>query len=133
MLSVSQAAIQLGVTPARVRALIKDGALPAEKIGRGWAIREENVLQRLSEHPRAGRPKAERNTSTGDLRIIRRDEDRAQQAHEAYDACRRLFRTCPSPAMIGEAASREEASFYMAVSDFFLQQEQSRLVAEGVF
>ena len=57
MLSVAESAEQLGVSPARVRALIKDGRLPAVKNGREWVLREEDVLQRLMEHPRAGRPR----------------------------------------------------------------------------
>ena len=74
MLSVGESARQLGVSPSRVRALIKEGRLPAAKNGREWMIREEDVLQ-----------------------------------------------------------SQEEASFYMAVFDFFLQQRQRELVKEGVF
>lgn len=35
--------------------------------------------------------------------------------------------------MMRAAQTHEEASFFMAVADFFLQQEQARLVAEGVF
>ena len=46
MLSVRESAQQLGVSPSRVRALIKEGRLPAAKNGREWMIREEDVLQR---------------------------------------------------------------------------------------
>ena len=58
MLSVGESARQLGVSPSRVRALIKEGRLPAAKNGREWMIREEDVLQRLMASPRAGRPSA---------------------------------------------------------------------------
>lgn len=57
MLSVGESARQLGVSPSRVRALIKEGRLPAAKNGREWMIREEDVLQRLMASPRAGRPR----------------------------------------------------------------------------
>ena len=43
MLSVSQSAALLNVSPARVRKLIAGGALPAQKIGRNWAIAETDV------------------------------------------------------------------------------------------
>jgi len=44
MLSVVESAERLGVSPARVRALIKAGQLPACKSGRAWVLREEDVL-----------------------------------------------------------------------------------------
>ena len=42
-LTVTQAAALLGVTPQRVRALIKAGILEAEKWGRDWQIDAESV------------------------------------------------------------------------------------------
>lgn len=54
MLSVGESARQLGVSPSRVRALIKEGRLPAAKNGREWMIREEDVLQRLMASPSRG-------------------------------------------------------------------------------
>ena len=42
-LTVAQAAALLGVTPQRVRALIKAGILEAEKWGRDWQIDAESV------------------------------------------------------------------------------------------
>ena len=109
MLSVGESARQLGVSPSRVRALIKEGRLPAAKNGREWMIREEDVLQRLMASPRAGRP------------------------HDLYDACRHAFGHLPPTEMMKAARCQEEASFYMAVFDFFLQQRQRELVKEGVF
>lgn len=46
MLSVVESAEILQVTPTRVRALIAQGALPAQKVGRTWTLREEDVMQR---------------------------------------------------------------------------------------
>ena len=45
-LTVTQAAALLGVTPQRVRALIKAGILEAEKWGRDWQISAESVEKR---------------------------------------------------------------------------------------
>ncbi|MCI9495897.1 MAG: helix-turn-helix domain-containing protein [Adlercreutzia mucosicola] len=126
MLSVSQASEQLGVSPARVRALIKAQSLPARKCGRNWVLREEDVLARLTQRPRAGRPPiqpAEKHV----------DQEAPEKARELYRQCRDHFQHCPSSALIAAAESQEEASFYMAVADFFLQQRQADLIARGVF
>ena len=45
-ITVTQAAALLGVTPQRVRALIKAGILEAEKWGRDWQIDAESVEKR---------------------------------------------------------------------------------------
>lgn len=57
MLSTSQAAKQLGVSPRRIRALIESGDLQAERIGNSWAI-DENSLNKRKRSPKLnGRPK----------------------------------------------------------------------------
>lgn len=43
MLTTQQAADILGVSRKMVQSLIKRGRLPAEKIGRDWMIRKEDV------------------------------------------------------------------------------------------
>jgi len=45
-ITVTAAAALLGVTPQRVRALIKAGILEAEKFGRDWQIDAESVERR---------------------------------------------------------------------------------------
>jgi len=45
-ITVTAAAALLGVTPQRVRALIKAGILEAEKWGRDWQIDAESVERR---------------------------------------------------------------------------------------
>jgi len=45
-LTTAAAAALLGVTPQRVRALIKAGMLEAEKWGRDWQISAESVERR---------------------------------------------------------------------------------------
>lgn len=162
MLSVAESAEQLGVSPARVRALIKDGRLPAVKNGREWVLREEDVLQRLMEHPQAGRPRgcaagrgqwaageSEKGLgsrsahATGTVpsmaapglsgSALEVGQEAPCRARELYDECRRQFEHLPSAEVMAAARSREEASFYMAVFDFFLQQRQRELIREGVF
>ncbi len=53
-LTTTEAAEQLGISPARVRRLVLDGRLPAEKFGRDLVIKESDVeaFQRL----KGGRP-----------------------------------------------------------------------------
>lgn len=131
MLTVSEAAEQLGVSTSRVRALIKSGTLPAFKHGRAWVLREEDVLQRLMDRPHSGRPKRREPTSAKEQ--ARRESRQSKRAHKAYELCRELFLHCPSQELMDRAKSQEEASFYMAVSDFFLQQQQAELIAKGVF
>lgn len=131
MLTVTEAAGQLGVSASRVRALIKAGMLPATKHGRAWMLREEDVLQRLMDHPRSGRPKREKPTNPKEQ--TQRQSRQTKRAHEAYELCRELFTRCPSQEMMDQATSQEEAAFYMAAATFFLQQQQADLIAAGVY
>lgn len=129
MLSVSEAANILNVSTARVRALIDQDILPARKVGRVWALREEDVMQRAAAHVSAGRPRSHRIHGTeeplsadanGDLRSL-------------YEACKEAFAIRPSARTLAGAREPEEASFYIAVADFFLQEKQRELVERGVF
>lgn len=54
-LSVSQAAEKLGVDPSRVHQRIREGSLPAKKIGNQWAIDSHDV-RRVNHHAGPGRP-----------------------------------------------------------------------------
>jgi excisionase family DNA binding protein len=56
LVSIQEAAPQLGVGPRRVRALIKQGRLPARKIGSQWVVELDGVPARPP-----GRPIAARN------------------------------------------------------------------------
>jgi hypothetical protein len=58
---VQGAAQALGVVPARVRALIADGALPADKIGNSWLVHWGGVVDRKRAPAMAGRPMSPRN------------------------------------------------------------------------
>jgi excisionase family DNA binding protein len=55
LLSVNDAAKILGVHHSRVRVLIREGRLPAQKIGRTWVIREKDLKELKILKP--GRPK----------------------------------------------------------------------------
>lgn len=130
MLSVSESAQQLNISTARVRALIKSGQLPATKCGRAWVLQEEDVLQRLMKKPKAGRPKAQiEGFQSEQIPLAKKDD----AAHELYKRCRALFQHVPTEEMMSQAKSSEEADFYMAVSDFFLQRKQAQLVKSGVY
>lgn len=64
LISTATAARRLQVTPARVRAMIASGRLPAVKVGRDWLIRTadlELVPDKADRRP--GRPKAEHLTA----------------------------------------------------------------------
>jgi excisionase family DNA binding protein len=55
LLTTQEAAERLNVTVRRVQAMIRDGRLPAEKMGRDWFIKEEDLA--LVANRKVGRPK----------------------------------------------------------------------------
>lgn len=57
LLTVDQAADELGVTARRVRAMIADDRLPAEKVGRDWLIKKADLVKVKERKP--GRPRKE--------------------------------------------------------------------------
>ena len=57
LITTTEAAARLGVNQSRVRQLILDKRLPAQKFGRDWMI-EEKDLEKVSER-KVGRPKQE--------------------------------------------------------------------------
>lgn len=54
LLSVAEAAKKLGVTRGRVNQLIANNRLPAQKIGRAYVVREDDL--KLVENRQTGRP-----------------------------------------------------------------------------
>ena len=54
-LTTNEAAVILNISPRRVRALIRAGRLPAEKHGRDWAIKPEDL--KLVKVRKPGRPR----------------------------------------------------------------------------
>lgn len=129
MLSVAETANILGVSAARVRALIAQDILPARKVGRAWVLREEDVMQRAAARPSAGRPRLRRAHDAGEPAPAGANGD----LRNLYEACKEAFAVRPSATTLAGAAESEEASFYIAVADFFLQQKQRELVERGVF
>ena len=55
VLTTPEVAARLGVTVARVQQLIWGGRLPAEKIGRDYVVREEDLARVADRKP--GRPR----------------------------------------------------------------------------
>lgn len=56
-MSVNEAADVLDVTPARIRAMIRDGVLSSRKVGMVHRVDAGSVMRRFNEPVRAGRPK----------------------------------------------------------------------------
>jgi excisionase family DNA binding protein len=54
LLTTKQVAERLGVSIGRIHQLINEGRLPAEKVGRDYVIREEDL--KLVEGRKVGRP-----------------------------------------------------------------------------
>jgi excisionase family DNA binding protein len=54
LISTSEAAKKLGIHITRVQVLIREGRLPAQKIGRTYVIDEDNL--KLVEERKVGRP-----------------------------------------------------------------------------
>lgn len=55
MLTTKEVAERLGITVRRVQALIQDGQLPADKVGRDYLIKEKDL--KLVEERKPGRPR----------------------------------------------------------------------------
>lgn len=60
LLTTKEAAETLGVTVRRVQAMIKDGRLQAEKLGRDYVVKESD-LDAVRER-KAGRPKTDKKS-----------------------------------------------------------------------
>ena len=127
MLSVSQSAEILGISPARVRKLVSEGALDGVKIGGTWALQEASVYDRLSKKPGAGRPARTTDGAPADKQVP------AHDLHSLYLECNQAFQFEPSLQAIEEAETQEEAGFYMAVAGYFLQHKQRELIARGAY
>ncbi|MDX6672445.1 MAG: hypothetical protein QOI91_2808 [Solirubrobacteraceae bacterium] len=59
--SAAQAAVELGVDPARVRALVAGGELEGEKLAGRWLVDSASLALRVRSRPPAGRPFAPHN------------------------------------------------------------------------
>lgn len=59
MMTTTQAAVELGIKPVSVRALIASGVLPATRHGRDWLITQEaldayKLVRRAPHRPKKG-------------------------------------------------------------------------------
>lgn len=134
MLTVSEAARILNVSQTRVRQLVNQGVLQAEKAGRSWLLDETSVMSRLSSKPQAGRPSAKGPVNSTALENSGLSAEKEEALHNLYVEGKRLLsEATPNAVFLYALDNQEEASFLMAVSDFFLQQRQMKLVAQGVF
>ena len=64
LLTTSEAAKILHVTPIRVRQLIREGKIAAKQVGRDYVI-EESSLETVKTYGKAGRPAKEANGQNG--------------------------------------------------------------------
>ena len=141
MLSVTQAAGKLKVTPSRVRKLIADGALKAEKIGNAWAIPESAVAGRLIKNPKAGRPTTQKTgcENEPEARLESKLESKQKvertpiNLHEAYIALKDGNFARPSASTIVMIKDKDEAGFILCVCDYFLNLKQREEIESGVF
>ena len=126
MLSVQEAALKLGVTDVRVRALLKSGQLEGKKIGRAWAVSERSVAERLRDGAHPGRPARK-------LPQFERALPDVDIAHRIYDDAARVLAGCYDTAFLEQARTPDEQAFWICVADYFLQRKQRELVQEGVY
>jgi excisionase family DNA binding protein len=56
LLTITEAAERLGLSPAMLRRYCADGKIPAQKIGRDWAIRRHDVEHFAATPRHSGRP-----------------------------------------------------------------------------
>ena len=127
MLSVREAAERLGVSQARVRALLKAQKLEGQKIGNTWGVSERSVAERLRGEHRPGRPAKDHGQE------FTRALPDIDEAHRIYDDAKRVLAGCYNAAFLNHARTPEEQAFWIRVADFFLQQKQRELVEKGVF
>lgn len=127
MLTVKQAACELNVTEARVRALLSDGLLEGEKAGRMWLVHERSVESRKALKPSAGRPCKHHMQKAKPSAI---DTSRTRRL---YEECEALLAGCYDSHFLDAAASDREERFYVHVANFFLQEKQRELIERGAF
>lgn len=139
-MSVSQAALRLGVSPARIRQRVDDGSLVAEKIGGRWLI---DLDASPSVSAPVGRPVSSRSVWAsiaavqpdffyGDLHV-----DAAPLSRSSRDrAIRRLkgaVEERDGDALFAWLANRAERLLYVAApSDAEKLRSDSRIVLSGV-
>lgn len=128
MLSTEQAAERLGITPVRVRELLRSGKLEGQRVGRSWVVDESSVRARLAQPPKAGRPAASSQGDEGGY-----DPVLLAQIHDLYRQCEKLLAGRYDADLYRALGGGKEVRFCAKVSDFFLQEKQRELIKQGVF
>jgi excisionase family DNA binding protein len=133
MFSVKQTAAQLEVSEQRVRNMIYDGILPAERDGMRWLIFEEAVTERKRNKPQAGRPRRDDRPKLSSVPHQQKAPEDIQCARKLYQQCKEQLRGRYDFEFLSAAKSAEERGFYVAVADYFLQCKQLELIEKGIF
>jgi len=131
MLTVAEAASILNLSEGRTRALIKSGALLAEKKGRQWLIFERSVENRLVVEAKPGRPFKSRAPITEEKEEF--SESQIEEAYSLYKECKRVLCHGTNPLLFMQAKSEEERAFYVHVGNFFLACDVDMLAKQGVY
>ncbi len=97
LVSVPEAAAMLGVNRIRVFERIRQGSLPAQKIGNRWAIHTSDV-RRIMHHAGAGRPLSQR--SAWDLLAVAGDRKVSELSRSARSRANSRLRE-----LLGQASS----------------------------
>lgn len=124
MLSVTQTAKKLNISGARVRKMIADGVIHAEKVGSAWSIPESEVAYRLENAPKAGRPKED---------DLINEDYKSLDLHDVYVALKHGNFARPSATTIAMMQDKNEAGFLLCVCDYFLNLKQREEIEEGVY
>lgn len=124
--SVAEAAEILGVHPQRVHQRIRQGSLPAEKIGNQWAI-EMSDLHRIRHHAGPGRPLSAK--SAWDLLAVAASDEAASELSpsarsRARSRLRELFVHASSAGLDDAAAHLGRALRNRAGRDLFMASNQ---------
>ena len=89
MLTTHQAAQLLGVSDRRVQALVRDGAIAAQKVSGIWLISEDSIKERIATvSKKGGRPARGRGKSETEFTLMNREHEIAQVI---YDSRRKEF------------------------------------------
>ena len=125
MLTVTQAAHELNISPSRVRKLIADGKINAEKTGSAWTIPESEVTLRKESSPSAGRPKSSVAKPLQATKCV--------NLHNVYMELKSGNYSRPSASTLSMMKDKEEIGFVLCVYDYFLNIKQREEIEAGVF
>ena len=129
MISVLEAADELGVSGRRVHQMLADGRLPGARVGRSWVLDRQAVLQAAQSRVRAGRPWCP--SSAWDVLAMASGVEIKGSAVDRFRA-RQRAEDGIAP-LVGKLASRAERhQFYAHPSVLGELLEHPGIVASGV-